>query len=180
MEIWKKIPGLDVTYEASNTGKIQRQYRSKDKLLTGYHKRGKKVVKVKRQGKMVETSWSKLVWSAFNGPIPEGGYVRRKNCRLGYELDNLILLSNKQNGKMFGGLQKKADIVVYESDQEQRFFISARSAGRYLHLSYQTVLDTINNKIKKPIYPLRKATFEERQGIVGMVRQSRGINYIEE
>ncbi|TLG71151.1 NUMOD4 domain-containing protein [Culicoidibacter larvae] len=111
MEEWKQIPGLDVFYEASNTGKIQRQYKTKDKLLQGYQRRGRLVVKVKRNGRMVETSWAKLIWNAFHGPVPKGGYVRRKDCRRGYELDNLVLLSNKQKSLYMSQI-KNNDILL--------------------------------------------------------------------
>lgn len=111
-EIWKDIPGYEGLYQASNFGRI----RSLDKEVKHFKggtavKKGK-VLKLQKRSQYGYTKYyvslkkdkyefkivARLVWAAFNGPIPKGKQINHidenplNNC-----IDNLNLMSSKEN-----------------------------------------------------------------------------------
>lgn len=98
MEIWKDIPGYDGKYQVSNYGRVR---------STGFDKwhpgRILKLSKVKKGylracllGKFYLVH--RLVWEAFNGPIPAGMQVNHiDEDKTNNRLDNLNLMTPKEN-----------------------------------------------------------------------------------
>ena len=100
-EIWKDIIGYEGLYQVSNWGRI--------KSLNYEHFFGPKVIKptkrcgyyrigLYKNGKQLFKSVHRLVWEAFNGPIPKGMQVNHINeDKTDNRLENLNLMSPKEN-----------------------------------------------------------------------------------
>lgn len=91
-EIWKNITG---EYEASNLGNV-RNFRKQ--LKKSVKRNGYEFVLIKIGGTWKGKYVHRLVWEAFNGPIPEGYEINHKDeNKLNNALDNLELVTHKQN-----------------------------------------------------------------------------------
>ena len=98
-EIWKDIPGYEGIYQASNFGRIRSLKRNKALILkpgrcgSGYCK-----VKLWLNNVAKDLSVHRLVWTAFNGPIPEGLQINHLNeIKSDNRLENLSLCTPKEN-----------------------------------------------------------------------------------
>lgn len=121
-EIWKDILGYEGLYQASNLGRI----RSLDRVVR--HNYGGTAVKKGRIlkqhiahrtrcqvglcGRNNERKYplvSRLVWSAFNGPIPDGMQVNHIDENpLNNHLDNLNLMTPKENTNYGTGIERRS------------------------------------------------------------------------
>ena len=120
-EIWKDIVGFEGKYMVSNLGKVKscdwqlihksgKTYLREGRILkrtinhNGYLRVG--IVKNKKQ------EWffvHRLVWEAFNGPIPEGMQVNHINeIKTDNRLENLNLMTPKENSA-YGTGRKRSD-----------------------------------------------------------------------
>lgn len=98
-EIWKDIPGYEGLYQASNLGRIRSLIYNKVHILktsntgSGYYKVNLYLNKVMKSPKV-----HKLVWTTFNGPIPEGLEINHHNEKKNdNSLTNLELVTRKEN-----------------------------------------------------------------------------------
>lgn len=98
-EIWKPIPGYEGHYQASNFGKIRSLKFNKVRILkyrktrSGYY-----MVALCLNSVEKDSSVHRLVWSAFNGAIPEGLEVNHKDeDKANNALLNLELVTPSQN-----------------------------------------------------------------------------------
>lgn len=101
-EIWKDIPDYEGKYQGSNYGRIK---------SLNYNRTGKeqilKLTKNKNGYLMVGLSnhnvcklyyVHRLIWTTFNGAIPEGYEINHKSeCKTDNRLDNLELVTRKEN-----------------------------------------------------------------------------------
>lgn len=93
-EIWKDIPGYEGLYQASNLGKIKNA--KTGRILKPNGKYLQNVLTKGKEKKHVLVS--RAVWSAFNGPIPEGMQVNHINeDKHDNRLENLNLMTGKEN-----------------------------------------------------------------------------------
>ena len=105
-EIWKDIPNYEGLYQASNLGRVK----SLERLDAIGRKVNEKILKSARDrygyyriqlwkqsiGKAYQVH--RLVWSAFNGPIPEGMQVNHIDEKpSNNSLSNLNLMTPKEN-----------------------------------------------------------------------------------
>lgn len=117
-EIWKDIPGYEGLYQASNLGRVRSLDREvfgkydniavkKGKILTPRHRRAQ--VTLMKDGIRSYPLVSRLVYSAFYGPIPDGMQVNHidenpeKN-----NLENLNLMTPKENTNYGTGIERRA------------------------------------------------------------------------
>ena len=108
-EIWKDIPDYEGLYQASNLGKIRsldREVRMahnstrivKGRLIKSFKNDGYNIVQLSKKGNVNCMKVSRLVWSAFNGKIPEGMQINHNSeIRDDDRLENLSLVTPKEN-----------------------------------------------------------------------------------
>lgn len=158
---WRPIAGYDGKYEASFYGLIRRVYQSKPpRLLTGYDKKtthGSNYVAVKLSNETgsKEFKVSKIIYETFGGPVPSGYSLAHKD---GYHKDNsfnnLVLLSKEELGKKTGHMARRKAVVKCTPDLVPiDVYRSAREAARCNFMSYQTVIDRCNGKVKSLCAP---------------------------
>lgn len=111
-EIWKDIAGYEGQYQVSNLGRVKSlNYRQTGRpaiisysLVCGY-----KRVALSRFNKRKDFFVHRLVWEAFNGPIPSGMQVNHINeDKEDNRLDNLNLMSPKENTNWGTGVERRA------------------------------------------------------------------------
>ena len=101
-EIWKDIPGWEGYYQASNLGRIKslvRKGQRREIILTpGRIHNGYMRVGLSRDNKLTGKLVHRLVWEAFNGPIPEDKEVNHiDEDKLNNRLENLNLVTRREN-----------------------------------------------------------------------------------
>lgn len=140
-EIWKPVLGYEGLYEASNLGNIRSIKRegTPGKILkpSPHYKWGYYHVGICGTSKTVH----KLVWEAFNGPIPEGLQINHINeNRQDNRLCNLNLMTPKENsnwGTRGKKIQESNSIPILCYDKEGNFireYMSAKEAERILNI----------------------------------------------
>lgn len=98
-EEWRHIPGYSNKYIVSNYGNIISYKGIEPKWMKPRMSAGKYLmVTLCEFGKWKHFSPHRLVWEAFNGPIPQGMEVNHKDLdKTNNRLDNLELLTHQQN-----------------------------------------------------------------------------------
>lgn len=154
---WKVVPGTDGKYLANPDGQLCHLTKKGKKIITeGYmhkHRCHRYVaVKMTLNGKATEHKLSRVIWETFHGPIPEGmGVVHIDRILTNNKLSNLVLMTKEQSGNKYGKLCADRIVMKVAPDGEvEEIYRSAREAARQNHMSYQTVLDRCNHKVKKP------------------------------
>ena len=158
---WFKVPGED-NIDVSPNGEIRKKTTTGYKLVAQYIKHGKNrsngyYCKINCK----ETKVAHLVYKTFIGDIPEGkvishrdGYIWNNQAR------NLVAMDRAEVGRITG---PKSRSKVVEKIDKKGFVVatyrSARDAGRQNFMSYQTVLDRCNGKVK---YPFRLWDYDFR------------------
>lgn len=110
-EEWRFVVGYEGLYMVSNFGRV--------KSLGNDKSRKEKILKPRKAGKGylqvglykdVKVKWlyvHRLVWIAFNGPIPNGMVINHKDQNpLNCNLDNLMLCTNREN-LLWGDAQER-------------------------------------------------------------------------
>lgn len=117
-EIWRDIPDYEGLYQASNMGRI----RSLDRVVTHNYggiavkkgrilkpRPGRGQVTLIKNGIRTYPLVSRLVYSAFYGPIPEGLQVNHINEDFTDDrLENLNLMTPKENTNWGTGITRRA------------------------------------------------------------------------
>ena len=100
-ETWKDIPGYEGLYQASNLGRIRSFKRNNIRILKPGKNRdgsGYYIVKLYLNSVRKNVSVHRLLWTAFNGPIPEGLQINHLNeNKADNRLENLSLCTPKEN-----------------------------------------------------------------------------------
>lgn len=150
-EMWKRV--YDTNYFVSNLGRVKRIYKNApEKLLNPYRinrsgKKGDDVMYIKIH--RVPMKMTRLVYETFNGPIPKGAAVVKKDGTVtNLDVSNLVLMTNEQLGKIYGGRTTTRRLVI--DNQTGKIYRGTRAAAAALFVSRQTVSSYCNNKIQKP------------------------------
>lgn len=153
----KWIPGFEGKYYATWQGEIFRIFKNgKQRELKGYRKGNNYCVKLSPG----EYMFNRVIWETFKGPIPEGYLVVRKTSVLTENsMNNLRLRTKSQHGKKTGPMSgSRAVELVDDEGNAVDSWASARKAAKDLFVSYQTVMDICNQKVKrKPLINVRWA-----------------------
>lgn len=111
-EVWRDIPNYE-GYQISNIGRVkslERSYRRKEKILKPQidHK-GYYLIGLCKNSIQKFYLVHRLVWIAFNGPIPEGLQVNHINeVKSDNRLSNLNLMTQKENINWGTGIERMA------------------------------------------------------------------------
>lgn len=154
------IPGYEGKYFATWNGCIYHSCKNgKNIELKGYHKGNLHCVKLSNGAGYTEMPFQRAVWMAFKGPIPDGYLVVRKTNILTMNgMNNLRLRSKSQHGKKTGPMSNSKEVELLDNQGEVvDSWPSARKAALDLYVSYQTVMDICNGKVKKQILNVRWA-----------------------
>ena len=98
----------------------------------------------------------KLMQITFIGELPPGMVTYHKNGIITDDaLNNIGIITRSELGKLTGrGNGCETSVVkISEEGQIVDFYRSVREAGRKNHMSYQTILDRINGKVKSLYAP---------------------------
>lgn len=160
----KCIPGYEGKYFATWDGHIYRRLKNgKNKELKGYVKGNTYCIKLTSFcGQTKEYMFNRIIWQTFKGPIPKGYLVVRKTRILtDNHVANLTLRTKNQHGIKTGPKSRSKEVELLDDEGLViDSWSSARKAAKDLFVSYQTVMDICNKKIKKtPIVNVRWAKY---------------------
>lgn len=165
---WRDIPGYDGAYQISWEGKVRTwrwrgdRFLKNPKLMTPYVRkpRGKdkkrsprQYVKLTdREGVSREVDVMGLMVNVWLGGCPEGKVPYHKNgITSDHCASNIGFLTSKELGRLTSAKAGRIPVAkVAPNGEIVAWYPSARAAARANNMSYQTVLDRCNGKIKKP------------------------------
>ncbi|WP_216697327.1 HNH endonuclease [Anaerostipes faecalis] len=161
--MWKDIPGYNGRYQESQDGQISRLYKNgKRKIFAQYVKkrqRGSKRYYVKLTnpdtGKSTDVAVHKIILITYVGPCPDGYIPVHKNgiCEDNF-ISNLCYMDKSKVGQATGAKSKRKPVVkINQNGEIEEFYSSAREAGRKNYMSYQTIIDRCNGKVKSVFAP---------------------------
>ena len=145
-ERWKQY---DKDYWVSDLGRVKRVYKNGNVKYLSQVKRDSKdkSLRVKLHCKYV--SIRRLVWTIFNGEIPEGYAIINKNgCHTMNDLYNLVMVP-MHDGVVQNNKSKMKQVINLDSGV---VYPSVRYAGQKLHISHQSIAYYCRGKCKNPIY----------------------------
>jgi len=150
-EIWKTIE-YDRRYQVSNYGRFRKKNpKNGYRYLKPFRKQNQFMVKIKDKDMIC----ARLVANAFIKRLNKDDRIYHKNKM---EWDNyyrnLKVVSAQELGKLTGHLAKSRRVVEIKNNEIIRSWLSARKAAKDLFISYQTVMDYCNNKVKSPMFNL--------------------------
>ena len=150
-EIWKPVLGFEGKYEVSNLGNVKSLITNK-LLKPGSNcasNRGYLFVGLGREHK--KKYIHRLVWEAFNGPIPEGLQINHKDeNKLNNSLSNLSLVTHRENMN-WGSLPEKYTKPILQYDKNGNFikeWTSGKSIQRELGFNQAGISQCANGKLK--------------------------------
>ena len=153
IEIWKDIPNYEGIYQASNLGRVKslnrlnaRGYELKEKILKPRLDCGYYQIQLCKNSIVKAYRVHRLVWSAFNGPIPENMQVNHINeTKTDNRLSNLNLMTAKENsnwGTRNERSTKKRSKVVLQFDLQDiliKEYPSAHQVERETGFAFQNI-----------------------------------------
>lgn len=150
-EIWKTID-YDTRYQVSNWGRFRkRNLKNGYRYLKPFRKKNLFQVKIKDK----DFNCARLVANAFIQPLTTKDRVYHKNKIVSDNYyRNLEVIGLRELGKRTGRISKSQRVVEIKGNEIIRDWASARKASKDLFISYQTVMDYCNKKVKKPMYNL--------------------------
>ena len=165
MSEWRDIPGYDGLYQIDRMGQVRSwkwrigRRATKPHLLVPFvRKRGArgKAVFVKLTApdgaKPCDVKVISLMRDVWMGGPRQGMVIYHKNGDLRDNcLHNLGFISRQKLGEKTGAQATRRPVVkINQAGEIVEVYPSARSAAKANHMSYQTVLDRCNGKVKKP------------------------------
>lgn len=163
-EVWKIFARDDrKSYECSNCGRFRRIYKTKKILFNPVRDyQWKKdnyslIVNVTINGVRKGLNARKVIAETFIRPLNKNELVISKNNKIDdLRVSNLFITTKEVQGKLTGYLTKKCRKIIFiDSAGFHHSFRSTRYAAKELGVSYQTVLDICNKKVKKPKFNLK-------------------------
>ena len=125
-EIWKPVLGYEGLYEVSNFGRVKSFfYKRQGKTIVLSPRKvgnGYLAVHLSKDKKKISFRIHRLVWEAFNGPIPAGMQVNHNNeVKTDNRLENLSLMVQKDNLN-WGTRNKRASKAMTNGKLSKRVF----------------------------------------------------------
>ena len=159
IDIWKDIIGYEGIYQISYCGEVRRIYKSgKINNIKPYPKTrsGKRLlVGLTLEGRKKEHMVHLLVAQAFlDKPKPDHVVYHKNGILRDNYASNLAWIDRKSLGKLTGAMSNKKSVAKIDSNGETiDIYSSARQAGRENYMSYQTIIDRCNGKVKSLYAP---------------------------
>ena len=164
-EIWKPINGYEGLYEVSNLGNVRSLGRtiicgSKMLKLTGKTmklgrtKYGYLQCGLSKNGEQKRYYVHRLVWEAFNGPVPDGLQINHiSEEKTENRLENLNLMTPKENSnwgtKTKRIIEKRSKkIYQYDGDELVGIWQNAEIAANFLGIQRRHICSCCNGKRK--------------------------------
>ena len=161
-ETWKDIPGYEGLYQASNLGRIRSFKRNNIRILKPGKNRdgsGYYIVKLYLNSVRKNVSVHRLLWTAFNGLIPEGLQINHLNeNKADNRLENLSLCTAKENinygtrNKRAGEKLCKRIQMLDKNNNILKTFNSLKEAAQFLNknktTAYSNISKCLHGKIK--------------------------------
>lgn len=150
-EQWKEIE-YDTRYQVSNLGRFRKK-NSKNgyRYLKPFKKGNLCIVKIRDK----DMNCSRLVANAFIKKLDKNDRVFHKNRLItDNHYSNLKIVNLKELGILTGYKSRSQRVVEISGKEIVRDWSSARKAAKDLFVSYQTVMDYCNKKVKKPMFNL--------------------------
>ena len=160
-EEWKDIKGFEGLYQVSNLGRIKSFYRLEEKILKPLITKGYYQVCLFKQAIKKKYLVHRLVWSAFNGSIPEGLQVNHINeIKSDNRLENLNLMTSKENCNWGTGIERRVKNLingkkskpVLQFDLNDNFikeYPSIRQVYRETGFAFQNIYTCCKGKLKQ-------------------------------
>lgn len=166
-EEWRDIPGYGGAYQISWYGQVRTwrwrgaHYLKEPKMLTPYKRKGKSgkyrsnrlyVKLTDASGRSKDVAVIRLIVDAWLGGYPPGKVAYHKNGNpRDFSVGNIGFIGMRELGKQTGAKSRRKTVVKVARDGTVvEVYSSARKAAKANHMSYQTVLDRCNGKVKKP------------------------------
>ena len=166
MNDWRDIPGYNGDYQISREGEI-RSWRYKGErrrkmpwLMHPYarytssrpNSRRRFVTLYDQDGKGHAIPVLRIMCDTWLGGCPEGKVPYHKNGDLAdHNINNIGFTTKQELGKMTGAKASRRPVLrVDRSGEVVAVYPSARAAARANFLSYQSVIDRCNGKVKRP------------------------------
>ena len=154
-ETWKDIPGYEGLYQASNLGRIRSFKRNNIRILKPGKNRdgsGYYIVKLYLNSVRKNVSVHRLLWTAFNGPIPEGLQINHLNeNKADNRLENLSLCTPKENTN-YGTRNKRVSEkhckriqMLDKNNNILKTFNSLKEAAQFLNKNKTTASSAISS-----------------------------------
>ena len=161
---WRPVPGFGGMYEISDMGAVRswrwrgsRKVKSPHLLTAFVRKRGANgrglfVKLTDESGTGRDVSLMGLMVDVWLGGKRPGLVPYHKNGDLADNwVGNIAFASRRELGKRTGASAARIPVAKVTPEGEiVEVYPSARAAARENHMSYQTVLDRCNGKVKKP------------------------------
>lgn len=132
-EIWVDLPGFAPgTYQVSNLGNFRNMKFGYERKLNPCTSHGYVVISLTKDGVQKVYKAHRLVWSAFNGPIPEGMQINHLNeVKTDNRLENLSLCTSLENNN-WGTRNARISSTKSLPVKCTREFASLTEAARWL------------------------------------------------
>ena len=160
IETWKDIPGYNGKYQCDREGNFRRVYKSgKTRPIRPYRKNGMRnkivVHLTDDNGKTSQRLVIGIMAITFLGPAPPGCVPYHKNGALTENhINNIAYINRKELGKITGQKSRRKPVAkINDSGNIVEVYPSARAAARDNFMSYQTVIDRCNGKVKSAFAP---------------------------
>jgi len=132
----------------SSFGRIYKESKKTGKLyiLSGTIKEGDLVYKIKGKSYLAKN----LAAEKFMRDWYPGCCVGMKSGIKNFDIENLYIYSMEEHGKNTGYLSKGRQVIVHDGEDATEYR-SVRAAAKNLFVSYQTLLDYLNNHVKHSV-----------------------------
>lgn len=152
-EVWKryyteKDETAVVLYYASNLGRVMSvNKKTGAKTIMKLQVRKNKVTVYLRNERLVV---ARVVWEAFNGPIPNGYVIFHKNKLISdNELINLEMITLEEHGRRTGFRSRSRPVYCADNDT---YYRSINEASKALYCSNTAISRICNGECKSPMY----------------------------
>lgn len=157
--VWRDVEGYNGRYQVSYYGKVRSVYKNgTTRLLTlnpKHQRNNGLIVRLSKDGRRKEYYVHSLVAWAFLGKANNGEVVYHKNGVLTDNIaTNLKYITRQDLGKITGAKGRRRPVAKIDAKGDIiDFYSSARKAAQANYLSYQTVIDRCNGKVKSALAP---------------------------